>query len=135
MPCAKDFAWTHCTPISGPTKVKCNWCLNHINGGIYRFKWHLAKELGNNTIIYPKCPPEITYQERCVLEGISKGKAKKSRTGNEVESNSTNDKRNHLDGGDGAHVFSKESGLTPSTTCGPNTSGGNINFSSHLILH
>ncbi|GLJ10639.1 hypothetical protein SUGI_0132240 [Cryptomeria japonica] len=128
MPRQKDFAWTHCTPIAGSTKVKCNWCLNDISGGIYHFKWHLAKEPGNNTTICLRCPADVTYQAKQALDGICESKAKKVRTEVEIGSSSIDVRRNHLGEEDGEQGGFRESGSAPSSTaCGPNTCGGNIN--------
>ncbi|GLJ48277.1 hypothetical protein SUGI_1019190 [Cryptomeria japonica] len=128
MPRQKDFAWTDCTVIPGSTKVKCNWCLEDISGGIYCFKWHLSKERGNNTEICKKCPANVSYQAKKSLDGIAKSKAKKARIGVELDSSSTNPRRNHLGEEDGEDGSFRECGSTPNSIArGPNTGGGNIN--------
>ncbi|GLJ18015.1 hypothetical protein SUGI_0317580 [Cryptomeria japonica] len=127
MPRQKDFAWTHCTTIPGSTKVKCNWCQDEIGGGIYRFKWHLSKERGNNTEICKKCPADVSYQAKQSLEGIAENKAKKARIGVELGSSSTNPRMHDL-GEDGEDGSFRESGSTHNSIArGPNTGGGNTN--------
>lgn len=127
MPHQKDYAWTHCTLVSGTPKVKCNWCLNDITGGIYHFKWHLAKEPGNNSTPCLACPTDVIHQARQALHAIPENKAKRARTKVEIDSNSAN-ARGSQGQHDGANEFLRESGPTPSSTArGPNTGGGNIN--------
>ncbi|GLJ17445.1 hypothetical protein SUGI_0303740 [Cryptomeria japonica] len=127
MPRQKDFAWTHCTAIPGSMKVKCNWCQDEISGGIYRFKWHLSKERGNNTEICKKCPTDVSYQAKQSLEGIAENKAKKARIGVELGSTSTNPRMHDLgeDGEDGS--FRESRSTHNSIARGPNTGGGNTN--------
>ncbi|GLJ20791.1 hypothetical protein SUGI_0379100 [Cryptomeria japonica] len=127
MPHQKDFAWTHCTTIPGSMKVKCNWCQDEISGGIYRFKWHLSKERGNNTEICKKCPADVSYQAKQSLEGIVENRAKKARIGVELGLTSTNPRMHDL-GEDGEDGSFKESGSTHNSIArGPNTGGGNTN--------
>ncbi|XP_057818128.2 uncharacterized protein LOC131031112 [Cryptomeria japonica] len=131
MPSQKDFAWTHCTTIPGSTKIKCNWCLEEISGGIYCFKWHLSKERGNNTVICKACPLDVSYQAKQSLDGIVESKAKKARIGVELGSIFVDPRTNHLGEEDG------EDGSTPNSIArGPNTGGGNINtfFQPHTTL-
>ncbi|GLJ27231.1 hypothetical protein SUGI_0533890 [Cryptomeria japonica] len=128
MPRQKDFAWTHCTAVPGSTKVKCNWCLEEISGGIYRFKWHLSKERGNNTVICKACPTDVSYQAKQSLDGIAESKAKKARIGVELGSSSADPRMNHLGEEDGEDGSFKESGSTHNSIArGPNTGGGNTN--------
>ncbi|GLJ25742.1 hypothetical protein SUGI_0492910 [Cryptomeria japonica] len=128
MPRQKDFAWTHCTTIPSSTKVKCNWCLEEINGGIYCFKWHLSKEQGNKTVICKACPADVSYQAKQSLDGIAGSKAKKARIGVELGSSFVDPRTNHLGEEDGEDGSFRECGSTPNSIAhGPNTSGGNIN--------
>ncbi|XP_059070975.1 uncharacterized protein LOC131031585 [Cryptomeria japonica] len=128
MPRQKDFAWTHCTAVPGSTKVKCNWSLEEISGGIYRFEWHLSKERGNNTVICKACPADVSYQAKQSLDGIAESKAKKARIGVELGSSSADPRTNHLGEEDGEDGSFRESGLTHNSIArGPNTGGGNTN--------
>ncbi|GLJ45394.1 hypothetical protein SUGI_0955760 [Cryptomeria japonica] len=128
MPRQKDFAWTHCTTVPGSTKVKCNWCLEEISGGIYRFKWHLSKERGNNTAICKACPTNVSYQAKQSLDGIAESGTKKARIGVELGSSSANPRSKHLGEEDGKDGSFRECGSTPNSIArGPNTGGGNIN--------
>lgn len=129
MPHQKDFAWTHCTAVPSNTKDKCNWCQDEIGGKIYRFKWHLSKERGNNTEICKKCPADVSYQAKQSLDRIVEGKAKKARIGVELGSSSVDPRRNRLGEEDGEDRGFKECESTPnSIACGPNTGGENINI-------
>ncbi|GLJ45095.1 hypothetical protein SUGI_0949300 [Cryptomeria japonica] len=128
MPRQKDFAWTHCTAVPGSTKVKCNWCLEDISGGIYRFKWHLSKEQGNNTEIRKKCPADVSYQAKQSLDEIAESKAKKASIGPELGSSSADPRSNCLCEEDDKDGSFRECGSTPNSIArGPNTGGGNIN--------
>ncbi|GLJ48758.1 hypothetical protein SUGI_1028320 [Cryptomeria japonica] len=128
MPRQKDFAWTHCTTVPSSTKVKCNWCLEGISGGIYRFKWHLSKERGNNTEICKKCLADVSYQAKQSLDGIVESKAKKARIGAELGSSSADPRSNCSHEEDGEDGSFRECGSTPNSIArGPNTGGGNIN--------
>ncbi|GLJ49698.1 hypothetical protein SUGI_1054760 [Cryptomeria japonica] len=132
----KDFVWTHCTTIPGSTNVKCNWCLEDINGGIYRFKWHLSKERGNNTEICKRCSADVSYQTKQALEGIADSKAKKARTGVELGSSSANARRNRLSEEDGEEGGFNESGSTPSSIArGPTQVEETLVLPSNLVLH
>lgn len=134
MPHYKDFAWTHCIPITGSTKIKCNWHQSEISGEIYHFKYHLENKCEKNNF-YKICPADVTFQAKQALDSISKDKAKKARTGIGIRSNSADVQSNRLDGEDGAHEYFGESRSTPSIAHGPNKVEKTLMLSLYLVLH
>ncbi|XP_059065014.1 uncharacterized protein LOC131857040 [Cryptomeria japonica] len=99
-----------------------------MSGGIYRLKWHLSKERGNNTVICKACLADVSYQAKKSLEGIAESKAKKARIGVELGSSSVDPRTNHLGEEDGEDGSYRECGSTPNSIArGPTIGGGNIN--------
>ena len=61
MPREKDFAWTYCEKIPGSTKLLCKFCREHGSGGIYRFKFHIAKIHGHEIIPCKAIPEDVRH--------------------------------------------------------------------------
>lgn len=63
----KDAAWEHALPIKN--RVGCKYCLNFYNGGITRFKKHLA---GQRRDCVPCTQvPDHVKEQMCALLAVS----------------------------------------------------------------
>jgi len=139
MPREKDFAWAYCDKIPGKALLLCKFCKKECSGGIYRFKFHLAKIPGHDIGICTKVDDNVQYQAALALDMLEQHNAKKAKQNAEI-------------GNVGVDTFSATSPMSPQSVessmpfpsfphmppsqtqshAGPstpsfNTGGGNIN--------
>ena len=94
MPREKDFAWAYCENIPRSTKLLCKFCREHCSGGIYRFKFHIAKLPGHYISPYKAIPEDVRHQASLAIDCMNESKMKKAKgnmeMGNVAGGQSTN---------------------------------------------
>ena len=84
MPREKDFAWAYCEKIPGSTKLLCKFCREHCSGGIYRFKFHIAKLPGHDISPCKAIPEDVRHQASLAIDCMNESKMKKARVNMEM---------------------------------------------------
>eukprot|EP00253_Pinus_taeda_P013226 PITA_13226 len=84
MPREKDFAWAYCDKIPGKAMLLCKFCQKECSGGIYRFKFHLAKIPGHDISLCGKVDDNVKYQAALALDMLEQHNAKKARQNAEI---------------------------------------------------
>ena len=78
----KDFAWAYCDMILGDPKLLCKFCKVKCNGGIYRFKYHLAQILSHDIGLYKNVDENVKQQATLAIDMLSQHNAKKEKKKN-----------------------------------------------------
>ncbi|KAL4178967.1 hypothetical protein AMTRI_Chr13g117790 [Amborella trichopoda] len=68
-----DVTWQYGTKVNDKRRVRCNFCVKKMGGGIYRLKEHLAWVKGNVT----GCKEVTAEVKQQMLKLIIEGKRKK----------------------------------------------------------
>lgn len=84
MPREKDFAWAYCEKVPGSTKILCKFCREQYSGGIFRFKFHIAKIAGHDIGPCKGVPEDVRRRASLAIDCMNEMKMKKARTNVEM---------------------------------------------------